>query len=163
MSRVYLSLGSNQSPGRHLRAAVAALRERFRRVEVSPAYRSASVGFDGHPFINLAVSLDTDMEPLDFKGWLHALEDREGRRRDQPRFSNRTLDIDIVFVDQRIIDADGLRIPRQEWCQPFVLKPMLDLEPEFREPLSGETLARLWPVHQPPAGTLQLVDLSQLD
>ncbi|MHC1480869.1 2-amino-4-hydroxy-6-hydroxymethyldihydropteridine diphosphokinase [Frateuria aurantia] len=163
MSRIYLSLGSNQSPGRHLRAAVAALQEHFAAVQVSPAYRSAAVGFDGHPFINLAVSLETTLSPLELKAWLYALEDREGRRRDQPRFSNRTLDIDIVFVDQQIIDADGLRIPRPEWRQPFVLKPMLDLAPTFVEPLSGQTLAQLWRHHQPPDGTLQAVDLSILE
>lgn len=163
MSRIYLSLGSNQSPGRHLRAAVQALQQRFAEVRVSPAYRSASVGFEGEPFVNLAVSLETDLDPLELRRWLHALEDREGRRRDQPRFSNRTLDVDIVFVGQQIIDAGGLRIPRPEWRQPFVLKPMLDLEPDFREPLSGQTLAQLWPQHQPPAGTLHEVDLAVQD
>ncbi len=162
MSRYYLSLGSNQSPGPHLRAAVAALRESFQEVEVSPAYLSASVGFDGPSFINLAVSLDSALPPDALKRWLQALEDREGRRRDQPRFSDRTLDIDIVFIDQQVIDAEGLRIPRPEWRLPFVLKPMLDLDPDFREPLSGETLARLWQIHQPAEGTLQPVDLAGL-
>ena len=63
MARVYLSLGSNQEPHRYLRAALDELRARFGSLDVSPAYRSAAVGFDGADFINLAVGLDTELAP----------------------------------------------------------------------------------------------------
>ncbi len=86
MARVYLSLGSNLEPHRHLPAAIAELRAHFGELAVSPAYRSASVGFDGGEFVNLAVGLDTDLPPAVLNEWLHALEDRHGRRRDVPGF-----------------------------------------------------------------------------
>lgn len=145
MTQVYLSLGSNLEPRHHLPAAIAALRERFGTITVSPAYRSRSVGFDGADFVNLAVGLDTDLSPAALNDWLHALEDSHGRRRDVPRYSDRTLDIDIVFYDVLVIDGPGhLQIPRKELQHAFVLRPIADIAPTFLHPLSGLSMAELW-------------------
>jgi 2-amino-4-hydroxy-6-hydroxymethyldihydropteridine diphosphokinase len=145
MERAYLSLGSNVEPERHLRAALAELRARFGRIEISPAYRTRAVGFDGPDFVNLAVGLDSDLEPVALHDWLHALEDRHGRRRDTPRYSDRTLDVDIVLFGTRIVAGPGsLRIPRAELDQSFVLKPLADIAPDVIDPVSGRSLAELW-------------------
>ena len=145
MARVYLSLGSNVQPQHYLRAAVDELRQRFGPLTVSPAYRSKAVGFDGAEFVNLAVGLDTEMSPTDLNDWLHALEDRHGRRRDVPRYADRTLDLDIVFYDDLILDGPGhLQIPRNELQFAFVLRPIADIAPDFRHPVSGESMAELW-------------------
>lgn len=145
MARVYLSLGSNLEPHRYLRAALSELRERFGALAVSPAYRSKSVGFEGADFINLAVGLDTDLSPEALNDWLHALEDRHGRRRDVPRFSDRTLDLDIVLYDDLVRQGEGhLDIPRKELRHAFVLKPIADIAPQLRHPVSGRTMAELW-------------------
>jgi 2-amino-4-hydroxy-6-hydroxymethyldihydropteridine diphosphokinase len=145
MARVYLSLGSNVEPQGYLRAALTALRERFGELAVSPAYRSKAVGFDGTDFVNLAVGLDTDLSPEVLNDWLHALEDRHGRRRDVPRYSDRTLDLDIVFYDDLITQGSGhLQIPRTELKHAFVLRPIADIAPDFRHPLSGRSMAELW-------------------
>jgi 2-amino-4-hydroxy-6-hydroxymethyldihydropteridine diphosphokinase len=145
MARAYLSLGSNLDPQRYLPAALAALRARFGTLAVSPAYRSRSVGFEGADFINLAVGLDTDLPPQALNDWLHALEDRHGRRRDVPRFSDRTLDIDIVLYDDLVTHGEGhLQLPRKELQHAFVLKPMADIAPQLRHPQDGRTMAQLW-------------------
>lgn len=145
MARVYLSLGSNLEPRLHLPAAIRELRERFGEVTVSPAYRSGSVGFDGAEFVNLAVGLDTVLSPETLNDWLHALEDRHGRRRDVPRYSDRTLDIDIAFYDDLVLDGPGhLQIPRNELQHAFVLRPVADIAPAFRHPVSGRSMADLW-------------------
>ncbi|WP_049623655.1 2-amino-4-hydroxy-6-hydroxymethyldihydropteridine diphosphokinase [Frateuria defendens] len=145
MARVYLSLGSNLEPHKHLRAALAELRARFGALDVSPAYRSRAVGFDGPDFVNLAVGLDTELEPQPLNDWLHALEDRHGRRRDVPRYADRTLDVDIVLYGERVIDGPGhLNIPRGELRHAFVLKPLADIAPAVRHPVSGATMAALW-------------------
>jgi len=145
MARVYLSLGSNVEPQRYLRAAVDELRQRFGALAVSPAYRSKAVGFEGAEFVNLAVGLDTDLSPTALNEWLHALEDRHGRRRDVPRHADRTLDLDIVFYDDLIIDGPGhLQIPRNELQFAFVLRPIADIAPDFRHPLSGKSMRELW-------------------
>lgn len=145
MARVYLSLGSNVEPRRHLRSAIDALRQTFGAMTVSPAYRSRSVGFDGADFINLAVGLETELSPTALNDWLHALEDRHGRRRDVPRYADRTLDLDIVFYDDLIIDGPGhLQIPRNELRHAFVLRPIADIAPDFLHPSSGVSMAELW-------------------
>ncbi|MFZ0870880.1 MAG: 2-amino-4-hydroxy-6-hydroxymethyldihydropteridine diphosphokinase [Rhodanobacter sp.] len=145
MARVYLSLGSNREPQRYLVAAIAALREHFGDITVSPAYRSKAMGFAGADFVNLAVGLDTDLSPSALNDWLHALEDRHDRRRDVPRYSDRTLDLDIVFYDALITQGAGhLQIPREELKHAFVLRPIADIAPDFRHPVSGLSMAELW-------------------
>ncbi|MHB1272828.1 MAG: 2-amino-4-hydroxy-6-hydroxymethyldihydropteridine diphosphokinase [Rhodanobacter sp.] len=145
MARVYLSLGSNLEPRRHLRAAIDELHARFGAIAVSPAYRNHALGFDGADFVNLAVGLDTDLAPAALNDWLHALEDRHGRRRDVPRYSDRTLDVDIVFYDDLVTAGPGhLQLPREELRHAFVLKPIADIAPHFRHPLSGLSMAELW-------------------
>jgi 2-amino-4-hydroxy-6-hydroxymethyldihydropteridine diphosphokinase len=145
MARVYLSLGSNQEPHRYLRAALDELRHQFGSLDISPAYRSAAVGFQGTDFINLAVGLDTELAPTALNDWLHALEDRHGRRRDVPRYSDRTLDVDIVLYDDLVTQGPGhLDIPRKELKHAFVLKPIADIAPTLRHPVDGRTMAQLW-------------------
>ncbi|NCT68500.1 MAG: 2-amino-4-hydroxy-6-hydroxymethyldihydropteridine diphosphokinase [Rhodanobacteraceae bacterium] len=157
--RAWLSLGSNLEPERHLRAALAELRERFGDLVVSPVYRFPAVGFDGPDFLNLAVGLDSDLDPFALNDWLHALEDRHGRRRDVPRFSSRTLDVDIVLFDDLVLSGPGnLQIPRKELAEAFVLKPLADIAPDVRHPLGGERLADLWRA-QAAADTSERVDL----
>jgi len=145
---VLLSLGSNVEPARHLHEAVQALRERFGPLLVSPAYRTPAVGFDGPDFLNNGVLLHSDLALDALEAWLHALEDRHGRDRGGPRFSDRTLDVDVVFYGDRVIGGpDRQRIPRPELKHAFVLKPLADIAPDFIDPLSGRSLAQLWRAH----------------
>ena len=160
MSRAWLSLGSNLEPERHLRAALAELRAQFGAIGASHAYRFPAVGFEGPEFINLAVGIDTDLEPRALDAWLHALEDRHGRRRDVPRYSSRTLDVDIVLFDDRIVDGPGhLEIPRRELAEAFVLKPLAEIAPQVREPRSRRTLSELWEASRDRATPFERVEL----
>jgi 2-amino-4-hydroxy-6-hydroxymethyldihydropteridine diphosphokinase len=145
MARVYLSLGSNLDPETNLRAAIDELRTRFGRVVISPAYRFPAVGLDGPDFVNLCAGIDTDLEPQALNDWLHAMEDRHGRRRDVPRYSSRTLDVDIVlYGDQVITGAGNLEVPRAELMQSFVLQPLADIAPDATHPTLHKSIAGLW-------------------
>lgn len=160
MTTVLLSLGSNLQPQQHLHAAVAVLRQRFGDIRVSPAYRTAAVGFDGPAFLNNAVALETEMPLEALDAWLHAVEDAHGRDRSGPRFSDRTLDIDVVFYGDLIVEGPGhLRIPRPELKHAFVLKPLADIAPDFVDPVSGLTLAALWKAHKQFGDLFEVVEL----
>ncbi|MGB0133089.1 2-amino-4-hydroxy-6-hydroxymethyldihydropteridine diphosphokinase [Dokdonella sp.] len=148
MTRVYLSLGSNIDPERNLRAALAELRTRFGSLDVSPGYRTEAIGFEGPAFVNLAVGLDADCSVLELDQWLHALEDRHGRRRDVPRFSSRTLDVDIVLFGEQVVDGPGhLQVPRDELKHAFVLAPLVRIASDVVHPLTGKTMGELWRSH----------------
>ncbi|HEX6834603.1 MAG TPA: 2-amino-4-hydroxy-6-hydroxymethyldihydropteridine diphosphokinase [Rudaea sp.] len=160
MTRAWLSLGSNLEPQKHLRAALDELRARFGAIAVSPAYRFPAVGFEGPDFVNLAVGLDTDLQPEALNDWLHALEDRHGRRRDVPRFSSRTLDADIVLFGDRIVDgAQHLQVPRDELKHAFVLKPLADIAPDVRHPRLHTTIGELWREHPAHGDAVDIVAL----
>lgn len=168
MSKAYLSLGSNVDAIRHLRVAVQALRERFGDVVLSPVYRTRAVGFDGPDFHNAAAVIESDLDPHALNAWLHALEDAHGRDRSGPRYGNRTLDIDIVLFDDRVVEGAGiagsspgqvLRIPRPELRHAFVLRPLAEIAPDVVVPGDGRTLAQLWAAHAEFGQTLDAIEL----
>ena len=146
MARAWLSLGGNIQPQHHLPAAMRQLRERFGEVAESLWYRTRAVGFDGPDFINLVAAIETDLQPVALDAWLHALEAHHGRDRTQPRFGDRTLDIDIVLYDEQVIEGPGnLRIPRDELRHAFVLRPLSDLAPDLVPPDGdSRTLSQRW-------------------
>jgi 2-amino-4-hydroxy-6-hydroxymethyldihydropteridine diphosphokinase len=144
----YLSLGSNQDALAHLARARRELEARFPGARFSPLYRTPAVGFEGADFLNAGAVVDSDLDLPALDAWLHALEDAHGRRRDVPRFSDRPLDIDVVFYDDLVFQGPGnLRVPRPELRHAFVLRPLAGLAPTYRDPESGQTLAQLWAQH----------------
>lgn len=141
----YLGLGSNQDPQMHIAAGIAALRQNFEGVRVSPVYRSPAVGFAGADFLNCAAIIRTDLAVGELKRWLTELEDHHGRDRSQPRFSDRSLDIDILLYGDLVGEFDGLILPRQEILKyAHVLKPLADIAPDLRHPLTGQTFSKHW-------------------
>lgn len=161
MTTVLLSLGSNLEPRRYLQAAVAVLRQRFGEIRVSPAYLTPAVGFEGPDFLNNAVQLETDMPLLELNDWLHAVEDAHGRDRSGPRFSDRTLDIDVVYYGDLVMEGPKhLRIPRPELKYAFVLKPLADIAPAFIDPVQQRSLAQLWRDHPQYGQAFETVDLA---
>ncbi len=155
-SRAYLSLGSNLEPEANLAAAIAALRARFGDVVVSPVYRSPADGFRGPDFLNAIVGVDSDIHPFALDEWLHALEEAHGRDARDADYSNRPLDIDIIYFGELVLDGPGdFQLPRPELHHAFVLKPLADIAPDFVDPIRKQTLAQLWAAHprrdDPPA------------
>ncbi len=161
MPRVFLSLGSNIEPEHHIRAALAALEGEFGPLEVSPIYRTEAVGFHGAPFLNLAVAFHSDQAPTTIHSRLGELETMLGRRRHGPRFSSRTIDIDLLLHGETVMTAGRLVLPRPEiLTQAFVLVPLCDLAPELIHPTQGEPLIQLLSRLDYDPGTLERVDLT---
>ena len=145
MATAYLSLGSNVSPEAHMPAAARALASRFPGARFSPLYRSRAVGFDGPDFLNAGAAIETRLSPEELSMSLHAIEDELGRRRDGPRFSDRTIDIDLVLYGDLVQSGEGLiELPRRELRDAVhVLQPIMDLAPDLREPATGNALSDL--------------------
>jgi 2-amino-4-hydroxy-6-hydroxymethyldihydropteridine diphosphokinase len=144
----YISLGSNIEPERNLRSAVEALRARFGAVRLSPVYRTPAVGFDGPDFLNAIVVLESDMHPFALNDWLHALEIAHGRDRRDKSYSDRTLDLDIIYFGKLVLEGPGdFMLPRPELRHAFVLKPLADVAPHFVDPVRGASLEELWEAH----------------
>ncbi|MEC7815173.1 MAG: 2-amino-4-hydroxy-6-hydroxymethyldihydropteridine diphosphokinase [Pseudomonadota bacterium] len=145
MARVYLSLGSNIDRYRHITAALDALNDAWGPLEISPVYESESVGFNGSHFLNLVVGMDTDLGVGELGRELKALEARNGRVKGAPKFSPRTLDVDILTFDDLTGRVDNIELPRAEILEnAFVLRPLADLAPGDVHPVCGKTYRALW-------------------
>lgn len=145
MPRIYISVGSNINPADNVRCAVRVLREHFDDVEVSPVYESEAVGFSGSNFLNLVVGASTQLDVHAVNALLHQIEDEYGRDRSGPRFSSRTIDLDLLLYDQLVIDEPGLEIPREEIMHnAFVLWPLADIAPDTMHPQLQRTMQELW-------------------
>lgn len=144
MTEVFVSIGSNIEREKNIRSGVAALRERFGELRLSTVYESEAVGFQGDPFYNLVASFETDATPEDVVAALRAIEDRHGRVRTGPRFSSRTLDIDLLLYGDAVFDVPVV-IPRKEITRnAFVLLPLAELAPDVLHPVTGSSYAALW-------------------
>ena len=97
MATAYLGIGSNIDATAHVRKAIAWLQETFLDVAFSPIYSSIAVGFDGENFINLVARIETQATPEQLKIMLMAFEDANGRLRNGPKCSVRSLDIDLLL------------------------------------------------------------------
>lgn len=162
-ARVYVSLGSNSDREVRIHLAVAALREQFGEIELSPVYDSAAVGFDGSDFLNLVAGIDTSLEVETVAAIFRSIEDQLGRDRTQPKYASRPIDLDILAYDDLILDVPGIRIPRPEIVEnAFVLKPLQDIAAQQLHPETGESYAQLWQRMAPNAPRLDVfpMDLS---
>ena len=142
----WIGLGSNlDSPLQQLHLALEALNQlpESRLLDASPVYQSHPVGPTDQPdFLNMAAKLETDLEPFDFLDQLLAIEDIQGRVRDQV-WGPRIIDLDLLIFGDRTLDEPRLKVPHPELAnRDFVLQPLLDLDPELTLP-DGTALSQL--------------------
>jgi 2-amino-4-hydroxy-6-hydroxymethyldihydropteridine diphosphokinase len=147
MSKVLVGVGSNLGDREFLiRKAVQAMRDLPRTlvVRVSSLYDTDPVGeVEQPPFLNAVVWLETTLEPRELLWQLLLIEKRMGRVRSQ-RWGPRPIDLDLLFYDDRLIDEPDLTVPHPEaHRRGFVLLPLLELDPEFVHPSTGESIKKL--------------------
>lgn len=145
MAQIYISIGSNIDAENNIRGAVDALRKMYGEMAVSSVYESASVGFEGDNFLNLVVGLRTEQPVQDVLNTLHDIENQFGRKRTGPRFSSRTLDLDLLLYDELDLQDQGVDLPREEITHnAFVLQPLAEIAPDLRHPQQQLSMAELW-------------------
>lgn len=146
-SPVLLSLGSNQGDRvAHLCNAIDCLEDSVgvRVKKISSFMESPATGRHHQAdFLNAALRIDTVLLPRELLNLLQDIESREGRVRDK-KWSERPLDIDMIFYADIISEQPTLRLPHPRYeIRPFVLKPLVEIEPYFKDPRSGKCLMTL--------------------
>ena len=122
--KYFLSIGSNIEATKNIDAAIKELALIFSNINKSSTYQTKAVGFEGDDFLNLVVSGDSSLNFDELNLKLKKIEDMTGRNRNAPKFSARTLDIDIVLqVDDDEIIFESDEIEKYD----FVSNPLKEL------------------------------------
>lgn len=134
MIRVYIGLGSNlDDPRTQLKKAIVSMEmvPSTCVVKTSSFYRSKPVGPQDQPdYINAVVELNTELSAVVLLDYLQAIENEQGRVREQ-KWGPRTLDLDILLYGDETIDDDRLQVPHVEMHKRgFVLIPLQEVAPE---------------------------------
>lgn len=146
-----IASGSNRRHHRHglpehvVRAAHLALEchPDIDLIAEAPVVRSAPMGAAQRDFANSAVYLSTQLSPPDLLDLLKNME-RDFGRKSGKRWGDRVLDLDIILWSGGIWQDDGLSIPHPGFRERgFVLRPLLALAPDWRDPISGRTIGHL--------------------
>ena len=145
VANVYISLGSNIERDKNTRDGVRALRAHYGELTLSSVYESAAIGFAGSQFYNMVIALHTDEPATTVLQVLKDIEQRYGRMYQSPKFSSRTLDLDLLLYDNQILNQPGVQIPRDEILKhAFVLWPLAEIAPALQHPLQQKTYEELW-------------------
>jgi 2-amino-4-hydroxy-6-hydroxymethyldihydropteridine diphosphokinase len=143
INRVYLSLGSNIEPERHLPAAVAQLAQFGRVREVSTVWQTAPIGFTDQPdFLNAAILLETTQSAQALREQIiPQIEESLGRVRTENKNAPRTIDIDIMLFNHDVLSLGQRHIPDPEVLErPFVAIPLAEIDPHYVHPEIGQSL-----------------------
>ena len=137
---VFVGLGANLGDARAtLRDALAALQALAQpgSFAASSLYGSAPVDSSGPDYVNAVARLDTSLAPHALLDALQAIEQRFGRERPY-RNAPRTLDLDILDYDRRV-ESGPPQLPHPRInSRAFVLIPLRDVAPDWRDPVSGK-------------------------
>jgi 2-amino-4-hydroxy-6-hydroxymethyldihydropteridine diphosphokinase len=146
LNMVYLSLGSNVGDRQ------ANLAEAIRRLGGFGAIQAASAFYETEPvevqtsqpwFLNCAVGMETELSPVDFLNRMLAVEQAMGRMRKEPK-GPRTIDIDIVFFGDAVLNTPDLTVPHPAMqCRRFVLEPLAEIAPAAKHPVLKRTVREL--------------------
>ncbi len=145
MARIFIGVGSNREREKHIRAGLQSLSAMFTNLSVSTIYENKAIGFDGDNFYNFVVGCDTALDLEAVARQLREIEDASGRDRTEPRYSSRTLDLDLLLYDDVVIETADIQLPRDDINKyAFVLRPLAEIAGDRRHPVSGKSYVELW-------------------
>ncbi len=144
----YIALGSNMGEKQqYLDSAIEKLgqsgRVRVKKVSswiVTKPYG----GVEQDDFLNGVAEIETMMKPDELLAFLHVIE-AEAQRTREIHWGPRTLDLDILFYEDLVLDSENLTIPHPDLQnRDFVLKPMCEIAPWVRHPIRNRTVREMW-------------------
>jgi 2-amino-4-hydroxy-6-hydroxymethyldihydropteridine diphosphokinase len=145
--KIFISLGSNKGDRlKYLQDAINLIFKKIGKINIiSKVYNTPAIGFEGDDFLNCCIILETDLFPEKVMLELLEIERSLGRLRDeQIGYQSRTIDLDILFVDEDVIDTQILQVPHPELHKrKFVLKPLLEIAPKLIHPTLHKNMSDL--------------------
>lgn len=150
MPAVCVSIGSNLGDrSSNLRFAIEKIRKLADgRINVSSVYESEAWGYHSdNPFYNVAAIFESETDPESLLDRLQNIEREAGsgsHRDKEGNYTDRILDIDIIFIGDKVINGRRLTVPHPRMTErDFVLVPVSELSPEWRHPLTGLTVTEM--------------------
>ena len=146
-SNVLIALGSNIKPRLgHLKNAVAAFKENeaIKVVATSPIYETVPKGYlDQADFLNMVMHIQTDLSAADLLAFCQSIEQNQKRVR-TIKNGPRTIDVDILLIDEKVIDTTDLQVPHPRMHErAFVLCPAADIVGRWQVPHLNKTVSTL--------------------
>ncbi|MDC0034114.1 2-amino-4-hydroxy-6-hydroxymethyldihydropteridine diphosphokinase [Flavobacteriaceae bacterium] len=146
MSKVYFSIGSNKGNRSGL------INEAIDKIDIiigkvmlkSSIYDTKSWGFNSNNFYNICILVESELTPDLILNKILTIEKDMGRLKKTDQYSDRFIDIDILFFDNMIINSKSLEIPHPRiQLRKFVLIPMLELTPDLIHPILKKSIRQL--------------------
>ena len=146
MSKVYFSIGSNKGNRSGL------INEAIDKIDIiigkvvqkSSIYETKSWGFNSNNFYNICILLESTLAPELILNKILTIEKDMGRLKTTDQYSDRCIDIDILFFDNMIVNSKSLEIPHPRiQLRKFVLTPMLELTPDLIHPILNKSIRQL--------------------
>ena len=140
---IYLALGANlRDRQQNIAGALRLLAPDVQVEAVSPLYESEPFGGADQPlYLNGACRVATDLAPKALLHFVKEIEKQLGRRPAE-RWASRPIDIDIALYGDLVTSDEELTIPHPRLLErAFVLRPLVDLDPDLVHPVTGERLA----------------------
>lgn len=146
MSKVYFSIGSNKGNRSQLiNEAIDKIDIYIGRVELkSSIYETQSWGFKSNNFCNICLLIESSLSVESIFNKILKIEKDMGRLKSGNKYSDRCIDIDILFVENIIVNSKNLIIPHPRLhLRKFVLTPMLDIAPDLIHPILNKSIKQL--------------------
>lgn len=146
-NNAYILLGANLGFTRETFSIARTMisKEAGEIVSASSLYQTQPWGFESDDtFLNQAILINTRLDAKALLEILLKIEEVLGRKRNGAGYESRTIDIDILFFNNEIIETDALNVPHPRMhLRNFALAPMVELATDFMHPVLNKTMAEL--------------------